>query len=174
MMKKDLQLNRGYTLLFAVLVASVVLAIGISILNISKKEFLLSASARESTSAFYAADSGLECAVYFSDNFATSSIGVANASVDCIKQQLSYAAGTIQYESLGENNKEGRFTFDLKMPNGNACAIVTAKLFYQDHPVLGYVPRTTIESRGYNIGWDGTNCSQASPKRVERALRYTF
>ncbi len=174
MINKRLQHNTGYTLLFAVLVSSVVLAIGISILNISKKEFLLSASARESTSAFYAADSGLECAIYFSDNFSTSTVGVSNASVDCIKQQLSTAAGNILYEPLDPDNKEGQFTFDLKMPNGNACAIVTARLYYQDHPTLGYIPRITIESRGYNLGWNGTSCSLASPKRVERALRYTF
>ncbi|MEK7106175.1 MAG: hypothetical protein AAB895_02345, partial [Patescibacteria group bacterium] len=54
----------GYTLLFAVLVTSLVLSIGISILNISKKEFLLATSAKDSSIAFYAADSGVECAAY--------------------------------------------------------------------------------------------------------------
>ena len=68
MMKNPLKSNKGYTLLFAVLVSSVVLSIGISILTISKKEFLLSASAKDSTSAFYAADTGIECAAYYDSN----------------------------------------------------------------------------------------------------------
>ena len=161
-------MNKGYTLLFAVLVASVVLAIGISILTISKKEFLLSASARESTSAFYAADSGLECAVYHVDNFSTTTPEVA--SVNCAKQTLSQPAGTITYTALPGG--EGQFTFDLKMPNGYACAAVTAKLAYQNVPSIGYIPRTTIESRGWNSST--SKCDQNSARRVERALRYTF
>ena len=56
--------KKGYTLLFSVLVSSLLLAVGISILNISKKEFLLATSARDSSSAFYAADSGIEYALY--------------------------------------------------------------------------------------------------------------
>ena len=56
--------NGGYTFLFAVLVSSLVLAIGIAILNVSKKEFLLATSARDSSSAFYASDGGIECSLY--------------------------------------------------------------------------------------------------------------
>jgi len=56
--------SNGYTLLFAVLVAALVLAIGISILNISKKEFILATSSRDSSQAFYSADAAIECGVY--------------------------------------------------------------------------------------------------------------
>jgi Tfp pilus assembly protein PilX len=170
MIKKYSQYNRGYTLLFAVLVSSVVLAIGISILTISKKEFLLSASARESTTAFYAADSGLECAIHYANNFSTTSPEAA--VVNCIGQQLSKTGGTITHSGANDS-----FTFDLKMPNGSACAVIDIKIEYRNVPNSGYIPVTIFESRGYNLGWIGgtTNkCSQASPRRVERALRYVF
>lgn len=54
----------GFALLFAVLVSSLLLTIGLSILNISLKELAISTSSRQSIYAFYAADSGLEYAKY--------------------------------------------------------------------------------------------------------------
>ena len=75
MSQDNTQMNRGssvrsggYTLLFAVLVSSIVLAVALSILSISRKEFLLSSSARESAYSFYAADTGMECAHYYDVN----------------------------------------------------------------------------------------------------------
>lgn len=160
MIKQKIQFNRGYTLLFAVLVSSLVLAVGISILNISKKEFLLASSARESTTAFYAADSGLECAVYF-DGRSTFS-GESISSVDC-------ARGTfpVVWSNSGSNNV---YTIHLKL-NASSCAIIK---------VTKMNTGTSIESRGYNLGWtvspseNGLNCSAPSPRRVERALYYTY
>lgn len=57
--------QRGFTLFYAVLVASLMLAIGLAIFNITFKEFVLSSGARDSAGAFYAADTGLECALYW-------------------------------------------------------------------------------------------------------------
>src|ERR1035437_6763200 len=69
--------SSGYTLLFAMIVASIVLALGVSILTISRKEFALSSSATQSTNSFYAADSGIGCAEYWDNsssiNFSTTS-----------------------------------------------------------------------------------------------------
>jgi hypothetical protein len=166
----------GYTLLFAVLVSSLVLAIGISILTISKKEFLLATSARESTSAFYSADSGLECAIYH-DNGANFSTSTPEATtVSCAGFQP-----TVNYEAVNTFGADGGvFSFDIKLSNG-ACSIVTVdKTYYNsptDSPDAGYVPRTTITSKGYNIGWDtsgNTGCNQPSPRRVERALKLVY
>lgn len=57
--------QKGFTLFYAVLTASLLLAIGIAIFNITFKELILSSGARESANAFYAADTGLECALYW-------------------------------------------------------------------------------------------------------------
>jgi len=64
--------NKGYTLLFAVLVATLVLSIGLYILSVSRKQFILSEAARDSMNAFYAADSGLSCALSLRDDIWTS------------------------------------------------------------------------------------------------------
>lgn len=164
--------NKGYTLLFAVLVSSIVLSIGISILTISKKEYLLASSARESTSAFYAADSGLECAEYFNygisngDQFSTSTKeNVGNSKVIC--------NGSYPEVSLNGDT----FSFEYGMGNNSkACAKVTVRKYRGPLSSASptEVPKTTIISKGYNIGWNGTTCDEASSRRVERALNLTY
>ncbi len=57
--------SAGFTLFYAVLISSLLLAVGIAIFNITYKELILSSGARESQSAFYAADSALECALFW-------------------------------------------------------------------------------------------------------------
>lgn len=54
----------GFALLFSVLVSSLLLTIGLSILNVALKELAISTASRQSIYAFYAADSGREYALY--------------------------------------------------------------------------------------------------------------
>src|SRR3989344_8655730 len=55
----------GFTVLYAVLVSSLLLAIGASIYNISLKDIILTGSAGDSQRAIYAADAAVECAFYW-------------------------------------------------------------------------------------------------------------
>lgn len=57
--------HNGFALLFAILTASLILTVGLAIFNITLKEFVLSSQIRDSQFAFYAADTGLECALYW-------------------------------------------------------------------------------------------------------------
>lgn len=57
--------NSGFAVLFAVLLASFLITLGISIFNISLKEILIATSARDSQVAYYIADSARECALYW-------------------------------------------------------------------------------------------------------------
>lgn len=175
MMKSYLKNNKGYTLLFAVIVSSIVLSVGISILSISKKEFLLASSSRESVIAFYAADAGFECALTRDNYFATTS--TAGISIQCMNQSITMFP-SFPNTFPGGNDGTGLFTFDLKMGSiSKSCAKVTVLKYYVLDSALGaYVPASRIESRGYNLGWDTNNnlCSVNSPNRVERAIRYTY
>lgn len=60
--------NKGFTLLFAVLVSVLVLAVGASVITIALKQTILSSTGRESQYAFYAANTGLECALFWDLN----------------------------------------------------------------------------------------------------------
>ncbi len=55
----------GFAMLFAVLISSFLIMIGISIFSISLKEVMISTSIRDSQMAFYAVDSAGECALYW-------------------------------------------------------------------------------------------------------------
>jgi len=57
--------QKGFTLLYAVLVSSIVLSASLSIINIALKQHKLSALSRESKIAFYAANTGIDCALYW-------------------------------------------------------------------------------------------------------------
>lgn len=143
--------KKGFALLYSVLIASILLAIGLAIFNITIKELLLSSLGRDSQFAFYAADTGAECALYwdFKGNaFATSS----SSSIEC--------AGQIIEEMGGEGyGIPSVFTLDLSPEP--YCSVVSVTKY--ELPI-----RTVIESRGYNT------CDTTNPRRVERAIRVTY
>src|SRR3989338_8665500 len=81
--------NRGFVLLFTVLIASVILLIAMGITSISYRETILSTEANDGTVAFFAADTGIECALY-----ADKKIPDAFSLVD--RTPFSCAGGTIE------------------------------------------------------------------------------
>lgn len=56
---------RGFVLLYAVVISTLVLAVGISIISIATKQVAISGLGRESQFAFYAANTGTECALFW-------------------------------------------------------------------------------------------------------------
>jgi type II secretory pathway pseudopilin PulG len=63
--KEKRERKKGFTLLYALLVSILVLAVGASMVTISLKQIVLSSSSRESQFAFYASNTGYECALYW-------------------------------------------------------------------------------------------------------------
>jgi len=57
--------EQGFTLLYAMIISSLVLATTLSIVNVAIKQKNISGLSQESQVAFYAANSGLECALYW-------------------------------------------------------------------------------------------------------------
>ncbi|MEN9413236.1 MAG: hypothetical protein RLZZ342_323 [Candidatus Parcubacteria bacterium] len=60
-----LRSQKGFTLLLAALVSTIVLALGAAIYGLVVKELALSSLGRDSQFAFFAADTGAECALYW-------------------------------------------------------------------------------------------------------------
>ncbi len=60
--KKD---ERGFALLMTLIVVTVVVAIGLTVLDLSTKQIRLSTNAKDSEVAFHAANAGMECARYW-------------------------------------------------------------------------------------------------------------
>jgi Tfp pilus assembly protein PilX len=81
--------KRGFALLLAIIISSVMLAIGVSILKISVNQITLSTTARESEFAFQAAHAGIDCMSYWRNKKAseylstTTTSSPSNPSVSC-------------------------------------------------------------------------------------------
>lgn len=160
--------KRGFTLLFAVLIASIALSIGISIFNISIKELRLSSSVRESQFALYAADTGIDCAVFWdlrgeaiygSTVFATSSSSSEPGSgngITCLGWDIP-AIWSIQRSANSATT-----TFTLKFSPEPHCLDVEVVKSFQ------ISQETRITSRGHNT------CDLANERIVERAIRVAY
>lgn len=57
--------QKGFALLMALVVVSVVVSIGLSVLDLSLKQLRLSTNSKDSETAFHATNAGLECARYW-------------------------------------------------------------------------------------------------------------
>ncbi len=63
--KKDKQASRGFTILYAILITTVVLSIGLSLLGVLIQQISLSGVERESAVSSSVTDSGMECALFW-------------------------------------------------------------------------------------------------------------
>src|SRR5580692_686203 len=68
-LSRNVRFKRGFALLIAALVASVVLLLASAIYDIAQKQVTLASISEQSQYAFYAADTGAECALYWDDRF---------------------------------------------------------------------------------------------------------
>lgn len=174
--------ERGFTLFIAILTASIILAIGISILHITLKEFMLATTARDSQMAFYAADGGMECALYWDNSVAAAGSKFLPSSG---AQTISCMGSAVQQIGGGGNELVGGIAygttenFQMQWGTPTLCARVgVTKYFHATNPIslpdgstcaAGLVC-TIIESKGYNKACTSLNDARA----VERALRSRY
>ena len=160
--------HRGFTLLLAVLVSSILIAVGSAIFDIALKEITLSSSGRESQFAFYSADTGIECALYWDlkqQAFATTS---AQTGVQCGGATSAGWTRTLNNPNAQDSSYSYVTTFwfpaqpGTDAPSVPSCAYVKVTRLY--YPVV----TTTVESSGYNT------CNTGNPLRLERTIRVTY
>jgi len=181
--------NRGFTIFFAILVASLALAVGFAIYDIVTRELVLSQVTTQSQHAIFAADAGAECALYWDSKYGGSgftSVFVAPASITnpgsgvrCNGQDIfnsgtppaTYVAPPTGWttwaqasSTSGTMTVDTTFTVDFATSSAETvrrCAVI-------DIHKEGNPPRTTIVSRGYN------DCRATGSARVERLLQVSY
>ncbi|MCX6716828.1 MAG: hypothetical protein NTV72_02815 [Candidatus Taylorbacteria bacterium] len=190
--------NKGYTLLYAILLSSLILVVGVSILVIGKKEIQLAAQTRASQQAIYASDTGIECfeRKVMNGGFSTSSSFSIVAGDESLK-----CNGSIPYvwDSTAKKMvliiseptwvRGGSDIWSLDMINVGSPA--REYLYFMGEPVGGGVPidpkmpcfsaqvvrhipdngsiaTTTITVNGYNT------CDVYDNGRVQRTLELKF
>ena len=119
MKKKSLQKikkNKGFVLLFVIVLSSIVLAVTLGVLNISLKEINFSTGAKETNDAFFAADTGAECALlYDNDTVPAKNAFTGTASMRCAGSSITITGSSPVWN----------FIIPKLGSNGKGCAKVT-------------------------------------------------
>lgn len=168
---KNKNSSAGFTLFIAMIVTSILLAVGFSIGNIVFKQILLSSSGKESQRAFYAADSVGECALYYDRKDAS------GANVD----ESPFATTT---STLGDNQPCGQGLIRINTPK-QAIGDIATTTFYLDvngscgkATVVRNGNLTTVDARGYNSTFNSNpgvfQCDLTNARTVERGLQINF
>src|SRR3990167_1894958 len=151
---KKFERNKGMTLFIAVTVMAILLIISYAVINIAIKGSQFATSGRDSQFAFYAADAGLECALYWdskTDAFATTT-GNATVAITCggIANAISTGSqnpvsGSTTAISLigggGDANQTSVFGFTMIFGSNPVphCAIVTVRKYYVGLNLTTYI-----------------------------------
>ncbi len=160
--------KRGFTLLLAALVASIVLALGSSIFSIAKKQITLSSLGRDSQFAFYAADTIAECALYYDvrfSAFATSSASALMGPIQCDGMIVTPTLDASTANSAASHFSVTIFTKDendVAQP-GNCAEIIMTK--------NAIAPYTVIHANGYS-----TECLTltSSGRALQRSIEIQY
>jgi hypothetical protein len=181
--------ERGFTIFFAVLVASLALAIGLAMYDLTVRELALSGVASQSQYAFTTADTGAECALYWDSKgpllngvpsvFATSSnpgnasppssgvlcngIDIAQSGTPPVPFQ-AYPTGWTGWV-VTTSASAATTTFTITFPAyDNRCALVQVSKYIS----ASSTPHTVIYSQGFST------CATGATNTVERELKVTY
>ncbi len=143
--------SRGFALLVSIILTSVLLSVGLALLDITYKQIQLASTAKQSEVAFYSADSALECALYWDQQYNSFSYSSPAASVTCSGVSLSLTT------SQSGGTRTSTFTTSCI---ANAQAQVTV---YKQS-----AGGTSIYANGYNT------CNTSDLRRVERGIKATY
>lgn len=159
--------NQGIAIYMAVTITAALVLVSFAIINLVLKQISISSVARDSVAAFYAADSGIECALYWDlknptnpTRSAFSTTTPTQTFVSCNNQSIPISVIT---------GATTTFSFTLPAPESYCVTVGVFKKY------SGSLPVTQIEARGYNSGTvSGTSCVSSSARRVERAVSVTY
>jgi len=146
--------NKGAVLFFAIMVSIILFIFTAGVLNIATKELNFSTSGKNSNIAFYAADSGIECALY--NDMRTKDVFTEKGTMlpSCFNEEIKFDEGYPVFKFR---------VFNLG-PDTQACAIVTVD--------KRFPPSTKIISKGYDIG--GKDCNPLGLNSTERAIEVNY
>ncbi|MFZ2556155.1 MAG: hypothetical protein WAZ27_04455 [Minisyncoccia bacterium] len=147
--------QKGFTILLSALVASLVLTLGIAVFSVAQKQVILSSLGRSSQYAFYAADTGVECALYWDmrhEYFSTTTSGVTLQCDGNPPRTSSGSPGTLPYV----------MNFRIE-PNGYCVDVEVTKSATD--------PKTVIHADGFS-----TNCADIaiSGRTLQRSVELSY
>lgn len=146
---------RGFTLLIAVVLSSVIVSVSLALLDITYKQVTLASAAAQSQYAFYNADTALECALYFDQksNAFDYYTPLSSSSITCAELPVQDYATSLSGGVIST-------TFTLPCANGGSRGNVTVR--------KSSTGATSIFANGYNT------CTVDDVRRIERGIKATY
>lgn len=145
----EVKKDKGIALLVTVVISFIVLALGLSISNITIRELDISMTIREGMKATYAADSGIECARYWSTKngkyFSISSPEFDFKDIKCGDENID----TSSNYSSSNGGKTGNYEFVMAV-NGSSAGIIIERSEVDDGSDINR--RAVVTSVGENGG----------------------
>ncbi len=163
--KNKITKYRGYTILFTILVITVLSTLAAGVANISIKQRILSRLASDSQTAMYVADAGMECALY---HYYLGTLTSGNIECLEIEDPELGSAITVQLSDIlgaAGNMSYRKFSFG-PVPAPSANNKPCFEIDIEKDTMNDEVSRIVV--RGYNV------CDSNNTSRVERALEVTF
>jgi len=190
--------QKGFTLLFAVLVSTLVISISATVMSIALRQTIISGTSRESQFAFYATNTVMECAFYWdivgsenlnvgpifpapneSRNSPFSSDGITCAGGNIV-DGANFKSDTLAPGSVNANFTRAWVTTvlnettfyievnDRRSSNSFNNPYCAEAKVKKSRDPSTGIVTTTIEAKGYNT------CDLNSPRAVERGLVQSY
>lgn len=162
MITRKIKKNRkGFVLLFAVTLSAMLLAIALGVANIAFNEVKFGTNAKDTNNAFFAADTGAECALLYNKNPTSNTKYPVSSPMTCAGNPPTSFISLTNFWS---------FTISGLGSEKQGCANVTV-----DKRPLNKIPQeypgTIITSNGHND--NGGGCTSGS-NTVERQLEVKY
>jgi hypothetical protein len=168
--------NRGFALIVAVILSGVAAAVTVTLTTLAYKSLVLSSTAKESQYAFYAADSALECALFW-DNGSDKPNGIqgsafkyaASPSPVTIHCPVTIDSATeITLVGSSPDSETSEYRSGWFSVNDARCAQI---IVYKGNSSN---PTTKLYANGVNKSCAEFSASTNSSRTVERGLKASY
>lgn len=170
-MIKETKKNKGFVILFAVVISSIILSLTLGVANVALKEIKFGTSARETNYSFFAADSGIECALFNDKPPTAFPLPGSPTAIDCASTLPTFVSSNPGGDPTGING--GTYTFYVTNLGtiGTNCSKVTVLKTKSGTDVL-----TTGIAKGYNVDGDHDDCNlfTSNANRIEREIKVNY
>jgi hypothetical protein len=170
--RKRLKLNKGFALLYAIAIVSVLVAVALGITQISYNEVKFNTSAQSTNDAFFAADVGAECALYYDGGgtpAGSENVFTYNNPNPTPAPPYHCAGNLITISTVANSN-----VWYLTVPRLNSAGTGCASVKIDKSITPG---STQITSDGYNNGSGGSSLNwtcNPTANTVDRQLQVTY
>lgn len=156
------QRQKGYAILFAVILVSIISLISFGLSNTIYKQVMLSSGARDSQLAFYESDMAMDCALY-----------IDNQTNDLTNGQASFTCGIDKNEkpytlNIGTATIQNQTVYNLKPDTLIANSIDPCFRINITKDNSANKTATIILANGYNI------CNENNNRTVERTIEVKY